>query len=157
MNTAKMKAAVYYQYGSPDVISITEIEKPTPKDGEVLIQIRAVSVNAYDWHLLRAKPFFTRALSGLFKPKNSILGADIAGIVVAVGSGVSKNKVGDEVFGCLESCGKGGLAVGGFAEYVCVKESVLASKSPALSFEEAAALPMASVTALQGLKQAGVS
>jgi len=151
-----MKTAVYYQYGSPDVISITEVEKPTPKDGEVLIQVKAASVNAYDWHLLRAKPFFTRALSGLFKPKNKILGADIAGIVAEVGNSASKFKVGDEVFGCLESCGKGGLAVGGFAEYVCAKESVLAPKSPALSYEEAAALPMASVTALQGLKQAQV-
>ena len=152
-----IKAAVYYKYGPPDVISIAEVEKPAPKDGEVLIQIKAASVNAYDWHLLRAKPFFTRGLSGLFKPKNNILGADVSGIVEAVGSDVIKLKVGDEVFGCLESCGKGGLAVGGFAEYVCAKEAVLATKSPALSFEEAAALPMASVTALQGLKQAGTA
>jgi len=117
-----MKAAVYYKYGSPDVINIAEVEKPTPKDGEVLIHIKAASVNAYDWHLLRAKPFFTRALSGLVKPKNNILGADIAGVVAEVGNGVSKFKVGNEVFGCLESCGKGGLAAGGFAEYVCAKQ-----------------------------------
>jgi NADPH:quinone reductase-like Zn-dependent oxidoreductase len=152
-----MIAAVHYKYGSPDVISVTEVEKPSPKDDEVLIQIKAASVNAYDWHLLRAKPFFTRALSGLSKPKNNILGADVAGVVAEVGVGASKFKVGDEVFGCLESCGKGGLATGGFAEYVCAKESVLAPKSPALSFEEAAALPMSSVTALQGLRQAQVS
>jgi len=151
-----MKAAVYYKYGSPDVIGVAEVEKPAPKDGEVLIQIKAASVNAYDWHLLRAKPFFTRALSGLFKPKNNILGADIAGIVVAVGNGITKYKVGDEVYGCLESCGKGGLAAGGFAEYVCAKESVLAPKSAALSFEEAAALPMAVVTAMQGVRNAKV-
>jgi 2-desacetyl-2-hydroxyethyl bacteriochlorophyllide A dehydrogenase len=158
MNTQdKMKAAMYRKYGAPDVISIAETVKPTPKEGEVLVLIKAASVGAYDWHLLRAKPFFTRALSGVFRPKNSILGADIAGVVAEVGNGTTKFKVGDEVFGCLESCGKGGLAAGGFAEYVCAKESVLAPKSPMLSFEEAAALPMSSVTALQGLRQAKVS
>ena len=151
-----MKAAVYYKYGSPDVLSITEVLKPTPNNGEVLIQIRAASLNAYDWHLLRAKPFFTRALSGLLKPKNSILGADIAGVVEAVGYSVTKYEVGDEVYGCLESCGKGGLAAGGFAEYVCAKESVLALKPDAISFEEAAALPMAVVTAMQGVRNADV-
>ena len=156
-NQNKMKAAVYYKYGSPDIISIATIAKPVPKDDEVLVQIKAASVNAYDWHLLRAKPFFTRALSGLFKPKNNILGADIAGIVAATGNKATKFKVSDEVFGCLESCGKGGLAVGGFAEYVCAKESVLDWKSPALSFAEACALPMASVTALQGLRQAQIT
>ena len=150
-----MKAAVYDRYGSPDVLKITEIEKPSPKDGEALIQMKAASVNAYDWHLLRAKPFFTRFLSGVFKPKNNILGADIAGVIVSAGKGVSRFKPGDEVYGCLESCGKGGLAAGGFAEYVCARESVLAPKPPALSFEEAAALPMAAVTALQGLRDNG--
>ena len=127
-----MKAAVYYKYGSPDVISIEDVEKPSPKDGEVLVQIKAASIGAYDCHLLRADPFFTRALSGLLKPSNPILGADIAGVVSEVGSGITKYKAGDEVYGCLESCGKGGLATGGFAEYVCAKESVLAPKSPAL-------------------------
>ena len=156
MNADKMKAAVYYKYGSPDVIKVVEVDKPTLKDGEVLIQVKAASVNAYDWHLLRAKPFFTRALSGLFSPKNKILGADIAGIVKTIGNGVTKFKVGDEVYGCLESCGKGGLAAGGFAEYVCAKESVLAPKPPILSFEEAAALPMAVVTAIQGARNAQV-
>ena len=152
-----MKAAVYYKYGSPDMISIAEVGKPVPKDGEVLIQIKAASIGAYDCHLLRAKPFFTRGLSGLFKPKNKILGADIAGVVVETGNTVTKYKVGDEVYGCLESCGKAGLAAGGFAEYVCAKESVLAPKSPALSFEEAAALPMAAVTAMQGMRDAEVN
>ena len=151
-----MKAAVYYKYGSPDVIRITEVPKPTPKDGEVLIQVKAASLNAYDWHLLRAKPFFTRALSGLFKPKNNILGADVAGVVEEVGNGITKYKSGDEVYGCLESCGKSGLAAGGFAEYVCAKESVIAQKPTTLSFEEAAALPMAVVTAMQGVRNAGV-
>jgi len=123
-----MKAAVYYKYGSPDVISIMEVEKPMPKDGEVLIRIKAASVNAYDWHILKSDPFFTRFLTGVFKPKNNILGADIAGIVIAVGNGTIKFKAGDEVYCCLEGCGKNGLAVGGFAEYVCAKESNLALK-----------------------------
>jgi len=147
-----MKAAVFYKYGSPDVISIADVEKPIPKDGEVLIQVKAASVNAYDWHLVRAKPFFTRFISGIFKPKNNIIGADIAGIVVSVGNGVSRFKQGDEVYGCLEGCGKSGLAAGGFAEYVCAKETNPALKPVLLSFEEAAALPMASVTALQALR-----
>ncbi len=130
-----MKAAMFFKYGSPEEIKIKEIDKPATKDGEVLIQIKAASVNAYDWHLIKAAPFFTRALSGLFKPKNNIPGADIAGIVIAAGNNVSKFKPGDEVYGCLEGCGKGGLAAGGF-----------------LTFEEAAGLPMASVTALQAIR-----
>ena len=147
-----MKAAVYYKYGSPDVVSIREVETPKPKIGEVLVQIKAASVNAYDWHLLKADPFLTRFLGGLLKPKNNILGADIAGVVIAVGKDSEKFKIGDEVYGCLESCGKGGIAAGGFAEYVCAKESVLAKKATMLSFGEAAALPMAATTALQALR-----
>ena len=152
MQNNRMKAAVYHKYGSPDVIKIAEVSKPVPKEGEVLIKIHASSVNAYDWHLLRAKPFFTRLISGIFKPKNNILGADIAGVVETTGK---RFNAGDEVYGCLESCGKGGLASGGFAEYVCAKESVLALKPFRASFEEAAALPMAAVTALQGLRDKG--
>ena len=152
-----MKAAVFFKYGSPGVISINEVEKPAPKSGEVLIQVQAASVNAYDWHLVGAKPFFTRFLSGLLKPKNNILGADIAGIVAGVGTNSSKFKIGDEVYCCLEGCGRGGLAAGGFAEYVCAKESNLAPKPDSISFEEAAALPMAAVTALQAVRDdAGV-
>ena len=147
-----MRAAVYFKYGSPDRISIAGVEKPTPKAGEVLVQVRAASLNAYDWRLLEADPFFTRFLSGLLKPKNNILGADIAGVVVAVGDGAARFKVGDEVYGSLEGCGKGGLAAGGFAEYACAKESALAPKPNALSFEESAALPMAAVTALQAVR-----
>ena len=147
-----MKAAVYHKYGSPDGIKVTEVPKPVPKEDEVLIRIHAASVNAYDWHLLRAKPFFTRFISGLFRPKNKILGADIAGTVESPGK---RFHPGDEVFGCLESCGKGGLAAGGFAEYVCAKESVLALKPSCTSFEEAAALPMAAISALQGLRDQG--
>jgi len=150
-----MKAVVYNKYGSPGNIRVEEVDRPVPKNGEVLIQVKAASINAYDWHLLRTKPFFTRFLAGLLKPKNSILGADIAGDVVLIGSGVTRFKQGDEVYGCLESCGKGGLAAGGFAEYVCAKESVLAPKPAALSFEETSALPMAAITALQGLRDKG--
>jgi NADPH:quinone reductase-like Zn-dependent oxidoreductase len=148
----KMKAAVYYKYGSPENINIVEVDVPAPGDGEVLVKVKAASVNAYDWRLLKASPFFTRVLSGLLKPKNNIPGSDIAGVVAATGNGAAKFKVGDEVFGCLEGCGKGGLATGGYAEYVCAKEAVLAPKSDMLSFEEAAALPMASVTALQSVR-----
>jgi len=150
-----MKAAVFNKYGSPDVLKVTEIEKPVPKDDEVLVKIHAASVNAYDWHILRADPFFTRFMTGLFKPRNNILGADIAGVVESTGKNATKYKAGDEVYACLESCGKGGIAAGGFAEYVCAKEAVLAPKPSSISFEEAAALPMAAVTALQGLRDAG--
>jgi NADPH:quinone reductase-like Zn-dependent oxidoreductase len=147
-----MKAVVYHRYGSPDVLQMTEIQKPVPKDGEVLIRVHATSLNAYDWHLLRAAPFFTRFSSGLFRPRNKILGADIAGVVETAGQ---QFKPGNDVYGCLESCGKGGLAAGGLATYVCAKESVLAHKPRNATFEEAAALPMAAVTALQGLRDSG--
>lgn len=147
-----MKAAVYYKYGSPDVLTVTETEKPSPRTGEVLIKVHAASLNAYDWHLLEANPFFTRILAGVFKPKNTILGADIAGVIVAAGNNAVKFKVGDAVYGCLEGCGKGGLAAGGFAEYVCARQTNLAPKPPELTFEEAAALPMASVTAMQAVR-----
>jgi NADPH:quinone reductase-like Zn-dependent oxidoreductase len=150
-----MKACVYHNYGSPDIISVADVHMPAPNAGEVLVKVHAASVNAYDWHLLRGKPFMTRALAGLFKPKNKILGADIAGVVEVVGENVALYKPGDEVYGCLESCGAGGLAAGGFAEYVCAKETVLAPKPNNISFGEAAAVPMAAVTALQGLRDFG--
>ncbi len=145
-----MKAIVYTQYGPPDVLQLTEIEKPTPKDNEVLIKVHAASLNAADWHLLRAKPFLARLASGLLKPKNTILGADVAGRVEAVGSNVKQFKPGDEVFGDLSVSGWGG-----FAEYVCARESALALKPANITFEEAAAAPLAAVTALQGLRNKG--
>src|SRR6266540_1821842 len=145
-----MKAIVYEEYGSPDVLELKDVEKPTPKDDEVLIKIYAVSVNAADLHLLRADPFLVRLSSGLLKPKNEILGSDIAGRVEAVGRNITQFKPGDEVFGDISGCGWGG-----FAEYVCVSESALALKPTNLSFEEAAAVPMAAVTALQGFHYAG--
>ena len=145
-----MKAIVNTQYGSPDVLQLKEVAKPTPKDDEVLVKVYAVSVNAADLHLLRADPFLIRLSSGLLKPKNTILGSDIAGRVEAVGSNAKQFKSGDEVFGDISACGWGG-----FAEYVAVPENAFALKLTNLSFEEAAAVPMAAVTALQGIRYAG--
>ncbi|HNT77988.1 MAG TPA: NAD(P)-dependent alcohol dehydrogenase [Anaerolineae bacterium] len=143
-----MKAIVYEKYGSPDVMRLAEIEKPTPKDNEVLVKIRAASVNAADWHLLTADIFLVRLMMGFVKPKVSILGADVAGQVEAVGRNVTQFQPGDEVFGDLAASGWGS-----FAEYVAVPESALALKPANLSFEEAAAAPLAGVTALQGLRK----
>lgn len=145
-----MKAIVFERYGSPDVLDLKDVNQPTPKDNEVLIKIHAVSINAADWHLLRADPFLVRFGSGLFKPKTQILGADVAGRVQAVGGSITQFKVGDEVFGDLSGVGFGGLT-----EYVCAPETILALKPSNLGFEEAAAVPMAAVTALQGLRDVG--
>jgi NADPH:quinone reductase-like Zn-dependent oxidoreductase len=142
-----MKAIVYTEYGSPDVLQFKEVVKPTPKDNEVLVKIYAVSANAADLHLLRADPFLIRLSSGLLKPKNEILGSDIAGRVEAIGNKVKEFKLGDEVFGDISAGGWGG-----FAEYVCAREDALVLKPVKLSFEDAAAVPMAAVTALQGLR-----
>jgi len=146
-----MKAIVYQKYGSPDVLELKEVEKPTPKDNEVLVKVRAASVNAADWHLLRADPFLVRLMGGgLLKPKNTILGADIAGRAEAVGRYVKQFQPGDEVFGDISAYGWGG-----FAEYVCVTENALVLKPASVTFEEAAAVPLAAVTALQGLRDKG--
>ena len=140
-----MKAIIFKHYGSPDVLQLTEVEKPVPKDGELLVQVRAASVNALDWHLLRGKPFLARTGgNGLRKPKDPRLGVDLAGRVEAVGSNVTQFQPGDDVFG------SGGL--GAFAEYVCVAEKKLVLKPANLSFEAAAAVPVAALTALQGLR-----
>ncbi|HXL38115.1 MAG TPA: NAD(P)-dependent alcohol dehydrogenase [Ktedonobacteraceae bacterium] len=142
-----MKAIVYHIYGSPDVLELKEVEKPTPQDDEVLIRINAASVNAADWHLMRGKPFLVRLMGfGLLKPKHKILGTDIAGRVEAVGRNVKQFQPGDEVFGSIR---------GGFAEYVCAREDSLVLKPANISFEEAAAVPIAAVTALQGLRDKG--
>ena len=145
-----MKAIVYTKYGAPDVLELKEVEKPTPKDDEVLVKVHAVSANAADLHLLRGDPFLFRLMSGLLKPKNTILGADIAGRVEAVGKNVKEFQPGDEVFGDISACGRGG-----FAEYVCARENALVLKPACLTFEQAAAVPMAAVTALQGLRDKG--
>ncbi|HEX5840423.1 MAG TPA: NAD(P)-dependent alcohol dehydrogenase [Anaerolineales bacterium] len=145
-----MKAIVYTEYGTADVLRLEEIAKPTPKDDEVLVKVYAVSANAADIHLLRADPFLIRLSSGLLKPKNQILGSDIAGRVEAVGRNIKEFKPGDAVFGDISVDGWGG-----FAEYVCVHENALVLKPANISFEEAAAVPMAAVTALQGFHYAG--
>jgi NADPH:quinone reductase-like Zn-dependent oxidoreductase len=146
----QMKAIVYKEYGSPDVLEFKDVEKPTPGDDELLVKVYAASVNSADLHSLRADPFLVRLVSGLLKPKNTILGADIAGRVEAVGRNVKQFKPGDEVFGDISGCGWGG-----FAEYVCPREDALALKPANITFEEAAAVPMAAVTALQGLRGKG--
>jgi len=143
-----MKAIVYTKYGPPDVLQLKEVAKPTPKDNEVLVEVHAASVNDWDWGLLRGKPFVNRLLFGLRKPKVKILGCDIAGRVEAVGRNVKQFQPGDEVFGDISGCG-----MGGFAEYVCARENVLAPKSASMTYEEAAVVPQAAVLALQGLRK----
>lgn len=145
-----MKAIVRYQYGSPDVLELNEVEKPAPKDGEVLIKVHATSVNAVDWHMLRADPFLARLDGGLLTPRNKILGFDVAGRVEAVGSEAKQFQPGDDVFGNLFE-----LRGGAFAEYVSVPERLLVLKPANLTFEAAAAVPMAAVTALRGLQDRG--
>ena len=143
-----MQAVVNTEYGSPDVLQFIDLEKPIPKDDEVLIQVGAVSINAYDWHLLTADIFLVRLMGGGFlKTKITVLGADVAGWVESVGANVKQFQPGDEVFGDIGS--------GGFAEFACVTEKALALKPVNLSFEEAAAVPMAALTALQGLRDNG--
>jgi NADPH:quinone reductase-like Zn-dependent oxidoreductase len=145
-----MQAVIYTQYGSPDVLQLAEVAKPTPGDDEVLIKVHATALNAADWHMLRADPFMVRLFAGLRRPKNTILGADVAGRVEAVGKNVRQFQLGDEVFGMLSGCGWGGLA-----EYVCAPEHVLALKPSRATFEQAASAPMAAITALQGLRDKG--
>ena len=145
-----MKAIVCTRYGSPDVLQLREVEKPAPKDDEVLIKVHAASVNAADWHMLTADIFLIRLMTGgLLKPKHTIPGADVAGRVEAVGRSVRQFQPGDEVFGVAAG------SKGGFAEYACAVEDHLALKPSNLSFEAAAAVPMAGLTALQGLRDKG--
>ena len=147
-----MKAIVCTKYGSSDVLQLQEVEKPAPKDDEVLIKIHAASINSRDWRMMRANPFFIRlATGGFLQPKNKILGADVAGRVEAVGSSVKQFKPGDEVFGYLPSANGRGT----FAEYVCANENAITLKPANLTFEQAAAVPVAALTALQGLRDKG--
>ncbi len=143
-----MKAIVYTEYGLPDVLQLKEVERPTPKDSEVLIKVHAVSVNASDWESLRGRPLYAR-LGGLRKPRKRILGSDIAGQVEAVGTNVKQFQLGDEVFGDILDY------MGGFAEYVCAPENKLALKPASMTFEAAAAIPQAAVIALQGIRDKG--
>jgi NADPH:quinone reductase-like Zn-dependent oxidoreductase len=143
-----MRAIVYEKYGPPDVLRFEEVDKPVPKEGEVLVRVHAASLNPYDWRLLRADPFLVRITGGgFFKPKHHILGSDIAGRVEAVGSQITQFRPGDEVFGASGH--------GGFAEYDCVREKGLVLKPADVTFEEAAAVPIAALTALQGLRDTG--
>jgi len=146
-----MKAIVQERYGPPDVLQLKEVAEPTPKEDEVLVGVQAASVNYSDWVYVRGKPFAARLMgSGLLKPKTMMLGADIAGRVEAVGRNATQFQPGDEVYGDLSVCGWGS-----FAEYVAVPESALALKPTNLTFEEAAAVPQASIVALQGLRDKG--
>ena len=143
-----MKAIVYTKYGGPEVLQIKEIEKPYPKDDEVLIKVYAASINDWDWGLLHGD-FINRLLNGFLKPKKKILGSDIAGRIEAIGKNVNQFKTGDEVYGDLSG------HWGGFAEYVCAREKALALKPASMSFEEAAAIPQAAMLAVQGLIDKG--
>ena len=142
-----MKSILQTSYGSSDVLRLMDIEKPTPKENQVLVKVHAASINAKDYRMMQADPFFIRLMgNGFLKPKDQRIGTDVAGRVEAIGENVTQFKTGDEVFGC---------ATGSFAEYVLAKESYLTLKPANRSFEEVAALPVAALTALQGLRDAG--
>jgi NADPH:quinone reductase-like Zn-dependent oxidoreductase len=142
-----MKAVTYCDYGSPDVLKVEDVEKPAPADDQLLVRVRAASVNPLDWHYVRGTPYFARAEMGLRKPKITRLGVDFAGTVEAVGKSVTKFKPGDEVFG-----GR----TGAFGQYVTVRQDRAVALKPAnVSFEQAAAVPIAALTALQGLRDQG--
>jgi NADPH:quinone reductase-like Zn-dependent oxidoreductase len=142
-----MKAIILTKYGAPDILQFKEVEKPAPKENEVLVKVQAASLNALDWHLMRGKPYLLRMSgNGFLKPKDQRLGVDLAGRVEAVGTSVTQFQPGDEVFG---------RGLGAFAEYVCPREDALVLKPVNLSFEAAAAIPVAALTALQGLRDKG--
>ena len=145
-----MKAFVYTRYGPPDVLQLKEVAQPTPRDDEVLIKVHAVSVNRSDWEGLRGKPLYAR-IGGLLRPRQQRLGSDIAGRVEMAGTNVSRFQPGDEVFGDILP------RMGGFAEYVCARESALALKPAGMTFEEAAAIPQAAVIARRGFAIKGTS
>ena len=146
MNTAKMNAILYRKYGSADVLNLEQVEKPEVEEDEILVLILATSVNPADWHYITGKPYFMRLLIGLRKPKKITLGVDMAGRVEAVGKNVTKFRVGDEVFG---------WSAASFAEYVKVTEKAIVSKPSNVDFEQGAAVAIAALTALQGLRDKG--
>lgn len=145
-----MKAITYTRYGPPSVLQLTEVAKPVPPDGQLLVRVRAASANPADWHTMRGAPFLARLVNGLFKPRNPRLGLDLSGQVEALGSAVTGFQPGDEVFGCLAVD-----EMGSFAEYVCLPPKRIAIKPAGLTFEQAAAVPLAAFTALQGLRDKG--
>ena len=142
-----MKAIIYHQYGSPDVLKLEQVEKPVPKDNEVLIRVQAVAINPYDWHIMRGKPFLVKLSTGLFKPKHKILGSDVSGYVEVLGKNVTQFKPGDAVFGASK--------FGALAQYVCADEKMLALKPANSTFAEASTLPIAGITALQSIRNDG--
>src|SRR5574341_842010 len=158
---AHMKAAVCSRYGPPDVVQIKDVEKPVPKDNEVLIEVRAASVNPLDGGSMKGRPYIVRIMTGLRKPKVTRPGVDVAGQVETVGRNVTQFKPGDEVFGaCISDPQASGAKVwfhrqGAFAEYVCATESTLVIKPDNVTFEQAASVPVAAFTALQGLRDKG--
>ena len=141
-----MKAIVYYEYGSADVLQLQDIDKPRVREGAVLVKVLAAAANPYDWHFMRGEPYFMRLMVGLRAPKRNGLGVDFAGRVEAVGEGVTQFRPADEVFGMCD---------GAFAEYLCCSVDSMAVKPAGLSFEEAASVPLAGLTALQGLRDSG--
>jgi NADPH:quinone reductase-like Zn-dependent oxidoreductase len=142
-----MKAIFRTAYGSADILELREVNRPSPKDNQLLLKVCAASVNPLDWHILRGEPFMVRLMGfGLLKPKHRILGADMAGRVEVIGNNVTQFKVGDEVFGS---------SLGGFAEYACLGENTAAHKPTNLTFEQAATVPVAGLTALQALRKHG--
>jgi NADPH:quinone reductase-like Zn-dependent oxidoreductase len=141
-----LKAIIYSAYGSPEILGCKDIAKPSAGDGEVLIRVHAASLNPLDWHFMRGTPYLLRLMTGLRRPKDTRLGVDAAGQVEAVGRNVTQFKAGDEVFG---SCR------GAFAEYACTRESSVVMKPKNVTFEQAAAVPIAAITALQGLRDHG--
>jgi NADPH:quinone reductase-like Zn-dependent oxidoreductase len=142
-----MKAIVYEKYGPPEVLQLKEVAKPTPKDDEVLVKVHAASINYIDWQVLTGESILLRLMNGLLKPRNKVLGDDVAGRIEAVGANVKQFQPGDEVFGISD--------FDAFAEYSCVKKDYLGLKPAKISFEEAAAVPEAASTALLGLRDKG--
>ena len=142
-----MKAIAQEEFGPPDTLELKEVDKPAVKDGEVLVRVRAASPNPWDWHFMRGMPYISRPQAGWRKPKNTVLGSDMAGEVEAVGNEVTSFRPGDEVFGFVGH--------GAFAEFVSVPEDVLAPKPAGVSFEQAATVPLAAMPALQGLRDVG--
>ena len=142
-----MKAIIQDQFGSPDVLELRDVDDPTVDAHEVLVRVRAAAPNPWDWHFMRGLPYIARPQAGWRKPKNHVLGSDVAGHVEAVGNDVTGFRPGDDVFGFVGH--------GAFAEYVSVPQDVLALKPAGLSFEQAATVPLAATTALQGLRDRG--
>jgi NADPH:quinone reductase-like Zn-dependent oxidoreductase len=145
-----MKALVFTKYGSPEVLQLKKIAKPTPKENEVLVKIHTTAVNDYDWSLVKGKPYLLRLLYGILRPKHQIPGMELAGTVEALGTNANSFKIGDAVYGDISEYG-----FGSFAEYVCINEKALTLKPEKMSFEEAAAISHAAMLAMQGLVDIG--